>query len=63
MSSWVTPFDDDPQIHGPQRLCPVQGLDLRLFVDPEHHRLVWWLQLQVDDVSDVLNAKTVQSKA
>jgi len=34
-----------PQAHGQQRLGPIQGLNLRLFVDAEHHRLVGRVQV------------------
>ena len=47
------------QAHGQQRLSPVQGLDLRLFVDAEHHRLVRWVQVQAGDVADLLHKERV----
>ncbi len=47
------------QSHGQQRLSAVQGLDLRLLVDAEHHRLVRRVQVQADDVPDLLDQEGV----
>ena len=48
------------QAHGQQWLRPVQGLDLRLLVNAEHHRLVGRIQLQADDVAVLLNKEGIR---
>jgi|694.fasta_scaffold03986_8 hypothetical protein len=50
---------DVPQTHGQQRLRAVQGLDLRLLIDVQHHRLVGWFQVQTDDVADFLHEERI----
>ena len=32
-------------------LCSLQNLDMRLFVDTEHHGILGWTQVQADDIS------------
>jgi hypothetical protein len=49
-----------PQAHGQQRLGPIQGLNLRLFVDAEHHRLVGRVQVQADDVADLFDEERIR---
>lgn len=39
-----------PEVHRQHRLRPVQGLDLRLFVEREHHSIGGRLQVQADHV-------------
>ena len=50
---------DVPQPHGQQRLSPVQGLDLRLLVNAEHHRLVWRVQVETNDVADFVDKEWI----
>ncbi len=50
------------QAHGQQRLGAVQRLDLRLLVDAEHHRFVWRVQVQPDDVADLLHKERVSGE-
>ena len=47
------------QAHRQQRLGAVQGLDLRLLVDAEHHRLVRRVQVEADDVPDLFDKERV----
>jgi hypothetical protein len=47
------------QAQGQQRLSPVQGLDLRLLFDAEHHRFVRWVLIQAEDVPDLLDNEGV----
>ena len=42
-----------PGPHRQDRRSPVQGLDLGLLVDREHHRLLRRVQVQPDDVADL----------
>jgi hypothetical protein len=48
------------QSHGQQRLGAVQGLDLCLLVDAEHHRLIGRIQVQPDDGADLLDEKRIK---
>ncbi len=48
------------QVHGQYRQDPVEGLDLRLLVDAEHHRLIRWVLVEADDVADLLNKEGIR---
>jgi hypothetical protein len=50
------------QAHGQQRLGAIQGLDLRLLVDAEHHRLVGRVQVQTNDVADLLDKEGISGE-
>ena len=50
---------DVPQTHGQQRLRAVQGMDLRLLVDAQHHYLVRRVQMKTDDVADKLHEEGI----
>ena len=47
------------QAHGRQGLRPVQGLDLRLLVDAEHHPLVQRIQIEADDVPELFDKEGI----
>jgi hypothetical protein len=38
---------------------PIQRLDLRLFVDTEDHRVLWWVEIQPDDVADLVDQQRI----
>jgi hypothetical protein len=40
-------------LHRQHRLGAIQRLDLRLFVDTEHDRVLGWVQIQPDKVGDL----------
>ena len=44
---------------GQQRLGAVQGLDMCLLVDAEHHRLIGRIQVQPDDAADLLDKEWI----
>ena len=50
---------DIAETHGQGSLGAVQSLDLGLFVDAQHHRMVGWIQIQADDVSDFLDEEGI----
>ena len=37
------------------RLAPFKRLDLRLFVDAENEGVIWWIQVQTNNVPDLVN--------
>ena len=47
------------QIHGQFRLGPVQGLDLRLLVDAEHHRVIRRIEVKSRDITDFLDEEGI----
>ncbi len=47
------------QPHGQQRLGAIQGLDLSLLIDAEHHRLIGRVQVQADDVADLFDEERI----
>ncbi len=47
------------QAHGQQRLGAVEGLDLRLFVNAKHYRLVRRIQVQANDVPNLLDKERI----
>jgi hypothetical protein len=40
--------------HGQQRLGPIEGLDLALLIDTEHHRMLRRVQLEPDHIRDLV---------
>ena len=50
---------DVAESHRQHRLGALQRLDLRLFVDAQHHRMVGRVQVQADDVADLLDEERV----
>lgn len=48
------------QTHGQQRLGPVQGLDLGLLVNVEHHRHVGLIEVKADDVAHLLDKEWIR---
>lgn len=45
--------------HGQQRLGPIQGLHLALFVHAQHESLVGWTQIQTHHVTHFLNEERI----
>lgn len=48
-----------PRLHGQQRLSPVQCLNLALFVDAEHQRVIGWVDIQASDVAHFFDQQRV----
>src|SRR5579875_177039 len=53
---------DIAQAHGQQRLGALQGLDLALFIDAQHHGLVRWIQVQPHDIPHFFNEEGIGGK-
>ncbi len=34
--------------------CVIEGLHLRLLLDAQHNGMLWWVQIQADDVHQLL---------
>ena len=47
----------EPQ--GQQGLRALQRLHLSFFVHAQHHRMIWWIQIQADDVANLLDEKRI----
>lgn len=51
---------DVPQTHRQHGLSALQGLDLALLVDTQHHGVFGWAQVEADDVTHFFNKKRVR---
>ena len=45
-----------------QRLSSIQSLYLTLLVDTQHHSVIWWIQIQADDIAYLLNEEGISGQ-
>src|SRR5437867_3709636 len=55
----VGPALDLPRPHRQHGLRAIERLDLGFFVDAQHQRFVWWIEIEPDEVADFVDEQWI----